>query len=567
MSPLDWGVLAATLAVFVGYGIWRGRGTRNLDGYLAAGRTMPWPMVALSVMATQASAVTFLATPGQGYAGGLSFVQFYFGLPLAMVVLCVTAVPIYHRLKVYTAYEYLENRFDAKTRTLASVLFLVQRGLAAGITLYAPALVLSVLLGWDLRLTCALLGALVVLGTTTGGSRAVSHSQALQFAIILGAMAAAFAIVWRSLPHGVTFGDAMTIAGHAGRLNAVDARFDLQSRYNLWSGLIGGLFLQLSYFGTDQSQVGRFLTGASVRQTRLGLLINGMLKVPMQFAILLLGVLVFVFYQFNPPPVFFNPAEVAHVRAGPAAPEWQTTSRRHANAALERAAAARTFVAARHGTGDPRAAGEALARADANVRVVRDSAVALVRASHPGANPNDTNYVFLTFVLAALPAGLIGLVLAAMFAAAMNSISAELNALASTTIVDVVRRLPFGRRDERTLVLWSRGATLFWAAFAIAFAENASRLGTLVEAVNILGSLFYGVILGIFLTAFFARRVGGTPVFAAAILAELAVIACFRLTSISFLWYNVVGALLTIGLALAFSRLPGANAKGAAAAS
>jgi SSS family solute:Na+ symporter len=560
VSALDWFVLCVALLGFVAYGNWRGRGNRDLTGYLLADRSMPWPVVALSVMATQASAVTFISTPGQGYADGLRFVQFYFGLPLAMVVLCMTAVPVYHRMKVFTAYEFLEGRFDAKTRTLASLLFLVQRGLSAGVTIYAPALVLSVLLGWDVGWTCALLGALVALAITSGGSRAVSHSHVLQFSIIMATMVAAFVTILGSLPHGVGPLDAAAVAGRLGRFNALNPAFDPNDRYNLWSGLIGGFFLQLSYFGTDQSEVGRYLSGRSVTQSRLGLLFNGMVKVPMQLFILLLGVMVFAFYQFAPAPLFFNPVESHKAASGPHGEAWRDLERRYARASDARRDRALALVAARH-AGDAAAiaaAGRALRAAHDSTQSLRGEAVAIVQATDPGAQTSDTNYVFLTFVLHHLPIGLIGLVLAAMFAASMNSSSAEMSALASTTVVDVWRRLrssvPAGSETvARHELDVSRWATVIWAAFAVGFAEYAARLGSLIEAVNILGSLFYGTILGIFLTAFYLKRVGGSAVFVGALVAEAAVIACFRLTHISFLWYNLVGCAVVMLVALALS--------------
>jgi Na+/proline symporter len=543
MSWIDWVVLFATLAFFVAYGVWRGRGTRDLHGYLLAGRSMPWYAVALSVMATQASAVTFLSTPGQGFVDGLRFVQFYFGLPLAMVVLCITAVPIYHRLKVFTAYEYLEGRFDGKTRSLATFLFLIQRGLAAGITIYAPALVLSVILGWDIRWMCALLGVLAVIYTTFGGSKSVGHAHVLQFLIILATVAIAFAVVVGSLPRGVGLGDAIALAGHAGKLNAINLKFDPNDRYNVWSGLIGGFFLQMAYFGTDQSQVGRYLGGESVTQSRLGLLFNGLFKVPMQFGILFLGVMVFVFYLFAPAPLFFNPGEVRKAANGPHAAEWQALETRHHALDERRRMAAESFVAARR-QGDQaaqaRAAGT-LTSVRYSAQSIRDEAVKVITTTDPGAQTNDTNYVFLSFVLHYLPAGLIGLVLAAIFAASMNASSSELNALASTSVIDVVKRIGAYAPDPRHDVWVTRLATIAWTTFAVVFAEYASRLGSLVEAVNILGSLFYGTILGIFLTAFYLPRVGGTAVFVAALVAEVLVLACFKLTHVSFLWYNLIG--------------------------
>jgi Na+/proline symporter len=556
VSTLDWVVLFAALAFFVGYGLWRSRNERDLTDYILAGRRMKWPMVALSIMATQASAITFLSTPGQGYADGLRFVQFYFGLPLAMIVLCVTAVPIYHRLRVFTAYQYLEQRFDGKTRSLAAAIFLIQRGLSAGLTIYAPSLVLSVILGWDVRFTCALLGGLAVIYTATGGGKAVSYTQALQFSIILGTMAIAGVVIFRLLPAGTTMGDISLAAGVLGRLNALELRFDPNDRYNLWSGLLGGLFLQLSYFGTDQSQVGRYLTGRSVAQSRFGLLVNGLLKVPMQLAILSLGVLVFVFYLFVAPPLFFNPAERARAAQGPTASAWSALEAEHGEAATARRKSLEALIAAGHAR-DERAVEEArrsLEADQARLTGLRGDAAALIRQRDPKASTNDTNYVFLSFVLTHLPVGLVGLVFAAIFAASMNSSSAELNALASTTVVDVVKRARPGM-DAKHDLLVSRLVTLGWAAFAVGIAEYAARLGSLIEAVNILGSLFYGTILGIFLTAFYLKRVGGTAVFVGAVVAEAAVVLCFLFTKISFLWYNVIGCAAVIVVALAIELL------------
>jgi SSS family solute:Na+ symporter len=556
MTPLDWTVLFATLALFVAYGTWRGRGTRDLTGYLLANRGLRAYAVLLSVMATQASAITFLSTPGQGFADGLRFVQFYFGLPFAMVVLCLTAVPAYHRMKVFTAYEYLEHRFDRKTRLLAAALFLVQRGLAAGLTIYAPALVLSVLLGWDLRWTCALLGVLAVIYTTSGGSKAVSHAHVLQFLVILGAMGIAFALILRALPAGVGIGDAAALAGRLGRMNPIQTRFDLDDRYNLWSGLIGGFFLQLSYFGADQSQVGRYLGGQSVRASRLGLLFNGLFKVPMQFGILFLGVMLTVYYLFAPAPLFFNPLVSQRVASGPHAPEWRALEAGHRAIEDRAREAAHALVAARRGRDAAAAvvAEQALDTAERDARAVRMEAGRLIQRADPGAQTSDTNYVFLSFVLAVLPAGVVGLVLAAIFAASMNSTASELNALASTSMVDVVRHFRPGATDRHE-VRMSRLLTLGWTAFAVTFAEYVSRLGSLIEAVNILGSLFYGTILGIFLTAFYLKRVGGRAVFVAAMVAEVCVIACFQLTRISFLWYNVVGCLVVMIVGLALSAV------------
>jgi SSS family solute:Na+ symporter len=562
MSQLDWTVLAGALGLMVVYGVWRGGRNRDIRGFLLAGKEMHWGTVALSIMATQASAITFLSTPGQAYADGMRFVQFYLGLPIAMVVLSVTAVPLYYRLKVYTAYEYLEGRFDLKTRALTAFLFLIQRGLAAGLTIFAPALILSVILGWDMRVTILVIGGLVIVYTTLGGTRAVSRTQVLQAAIIVVGMVTAFVVLVASLPADVSFVDALRVAGKAGRLNAIDPSFSLTNRYTLWSGLIGGAFLQLSYFGTDQSQVQRYLTGQSVTQSRLGLLFNGMAKVPMQFGILLLGATVFAFYQFVAPPIFFNPVQAAKVRGSADGGRFAALEERYRDAVGVRENHARELVRSMEGS-DPRAradAQRAFGAASAEAESVRNEAIALMRASDRGADTSDTNYIFLTFVVKYLPAGLVGLVLAAVFAASMSASSAELNALASATVVDVYRRLLRPGAEEKHYVLVSRLATVFWGAFAIAFAQQASRLGSLVEAVNILGSLFYGTILGIFLTGFYVHRVSGTSVFAAAIVAETAVLACYLFTPISFLWYNVLGCVTVILLALVFERTVGGRA-------
>ncbi len=555
MSGLDWAVLGGCLAFVVLFGLWKGRGHRDSTGYILSGRDAKWFTICLSIMANQASAITFLSTPGQAYVDGMRFVQFYLGLPLAMVVLSVTVVPLFHRLKVFTAYEFLEERFDGKTRTLAAGLFLLQRGLAVGLTIYAPALVLSVLLGWNIHFNLALVAGLVMIYTVTGGTRAVSWAQSWQMLIIFCGMVAAGVLVVKRLPPGVTFNDALHVAGSLGRLNAIDFSFDLKNRYNLWSGLIGGFFLALSYFGTDQSQVQRYLSGSSVTQSRMGLLANGLFKVPMQFLILLVGAMVFVSYQFTAPPVFFNPAPVAKVMAGPSAPEFEKARATYGEAVAARAESAKAFVAARHGEGlSTTAAREALLEADARVARTRGDAIGVLRKADPSMNGSDTNYIFLWYVLHSLPAGVIGLVLAAVFSASMSSMSAEINALGATTVVDLWRRM--GGKPGREMRV-SRIATFAWGCFAVGFAEYASRLGSLVEAVNILGSLFYGTILGIFLVAFYFKNVRGGCAFWAALAAEAAVVACFIFTGISFLWYNLVGCVLVVGLSLLFQKLGG----------
>ncbi len=544
MRTLDWWVLGLSLLFIVGYGMWKSRGQKDIQGFLLADRSMRWWTVALSVMATQASAITFISTPGQAYVDGMRFVQFYFGLPIAMIILSITAVPLYHKLKIFTAYEFLEQRFDLKTRALAAFLFLIQRGLAAGLTIYAPSIILSLLLGWDLYLTNLAIGGMVIMYTTSGGSKAVSWTQVHQVVIIFVGMATAFGVMYSLLPADISFLDALTVAGKSGKLNAVDFSFDLDNRYSFWSGLIGGLFLQLSYFGTDQSQVGRYLGGQSITQSRLGLLFNGLAKVPMQFMILFLGAFLYVIYFFVMPPLNFNSVEAEKARSGVHAKSWMELEDLQRGLFEEKQQAARELVR------NPTASPERLRSVTRQEIDLRAEAGRLIERNDPQASGSDTNYIFLSFVLHFLPVGLVGLVIAAIFAASMSSTSAELNALASTSVVDVYKRLI--RRDgSDAQYLWaSRAATLLWGLVAIAFAEFANRLGSLIEAVNILGSLFYGTILGIFLVAFYIKRIGGTAVFIAAILSEIIVIACFSFTSISFLWYNVIGCVgvMTVGL-------------------
>jgi Na+/proline symporter len=546
MRPLDWVVLFAALAGIVLYGLWKGRRTRDLDDFLVADRRMRWHHVALSIMATQASAVTFLATPGQAYADGMRFVQFYFGLPIAMVILSVTAVPIYHRLKVYTAYEYLEGRFDLKTRTLAALLFLALRGLSTGVSLYAPSLILSVIMGWDIRLVIFIIGGAVMLYSATGGARAVDNTNFLQFLIIMGGMVVAFLTIVRLLPPDVSFIEAAHVAGKLGRLNAVDFSFDIKNQYNFWSGLIGGCFLALAYFGTDQSQVQRYLTGESVTQSRLGLLFNGLVKVPVQFFILFLGATVFAFYQFTQPPVFFNPTQAERARTGTHGAQFRAIETDYAAAFEEKQRAARGYIGALR-TGDASAtdtAAAGLKAAQERVNNVRAGAVEIIKEFD--AKPNDTNYIFLNFVTHYMPAGLVGLVLAAVFFASMSSTASEWSALAATTVVDIQRRLLKRDAGERYYFVSSKLATVMWGLFAISFAQYAGQLGSLVEAVNRLGSLFYGTLLGIFLLGFYFKRITGTSAFLGALAGELAVLYCFFFTPIAFLWFNLVGALVVV---------------------
>ncbi len=564
MSRLDWFVLGFALLFVVLWGLYKGRGAKTGEGYIGGGRDHRWWLIGLSIIATQTSAITFLSTPGQAYVDGMRFVQFYFGLPIAAVILSVTIIPLYHRLKVSTAYEILEDRFDLKTRLLAAILFLIQRGLAVGLTIFAPALVLSVLLGWSLHANILLVGTLVMIYTVVGGTKAVAWAHSSQMVIIAFGMILAGVMTAHRLPAHVSFSDALHVAGGLGRLNAIDTHFDPNSRYNLWSGLIGGTFLMLSYFGTDQSQVQRYLAGSSVTQSRLGLLMNGVIKVPMQFLILLLGALVFVFYQFHTPPLFFNPGPVKQVMAGPDAVAYRALEGRFAQARTAQTQRAEAYVSARH-AGDAAtiaATKHQLLQAHAESEAIRHEGVALIKKANPGTNPSDTNYIFLAYVLGVLPAGLVGLVIAAVFSGSMSSMSGEISALGATTVVDLWRRLiggsqgqHEGQHEGRREVWVGRAATFAWGCFAMAFAEYAARLGSLIEAVNILGSLFYGTILGIFITAFYVKRVRGGTAFYAALVAEVGVLLCFKFTSISFLWYNLIGCVAVVGLAWGLSFL------------
>ncbi|HUP49502.1 MAG TPA: sodium:solute symporter [Thermoanaerobaculia bacterium] len=556
MRAADWIVLCATLLAIVVYGVWKGRKQKRLEGYLLANREMQWYTVALSIMATQASAITFLSTPGQAYADGMRFLQFYLGLPVAMVILSITAVPIYHRLKVYTAYEYLETRFGLGTRTLTSSLFLIQRGLSTGITLYAPALIVSVILGWNIHLTNIVIGTLVIIYTASGGTKAVSWTHMHQLLIALGGMAVALTIAIRRLPEEVGVVDAFRVAGRMGRLNAIDFSFDLTTPYNFWSGLFGGLIVALSYFGTDQSQVQRYLTGETITQSRLGLLANGMLKVPMQFFILFVGAMVFVFYQFIAPPLFFNPVERAKIGASEYATEYAGLEERHRqtfDAKRERVGELLTAMR----SGDEARADEATAEIralQAEQEETRAAAVSVIRKNDPLAETNDTNYVFLSFVIRNLPVGLVGLLLAAIFCAAMSATASGLNSLASTTVVDVYRRLINPNASEHDYVRMSKLMTVFWGVFAIGFATFAGHLGTLIEAVNKLGSLVYGTILAIFLLAFYTKKVGGRATFLGAVVGEIAVISCALFTNLAWLWWNVVGCGVGIVAALVIQQ-------------
>lgn len=551
MRPLDWILLSSFLAFVAAYGIWKTRGKKDIQDFFLANKSTPWYAITVSIMATQASAITFLSTPGQAYVDGMRFVQFYFGLPIAMVILSITAVPIYHKLKVYTAYEFLEQRFDLKNRALGSILFLIQRGLAAGFTILAPALIISVILGWDFRLTIFMTGGLVIIYTAAGGTEAVTKTHLLQMTIVTAGMGAALFMVFHRLPPDISFSSAVHVAGKLGKLNVINFVFSWKDRYNFWSGLIGGGFLALSYFGTDQSQVQRYLSGRSIAQSRLGLLANGVLKVPMQFIILFIGAMVFVFYQFVTPPLFFNPVESANIRDssyGQAYSKLETGFNRLNEEKQDQIRKMLAAIEARNDA-DVDSAVQKIRRVRESEAGVRQEAIQLIKKRNPLAETNDTNYIFLSFVTHFLPAGLVGLILAAILSASMSSSSAELNALASVTVIDIYKRLCKRNASDRHYLLVSKLATVFWGLYAISFAQFANHLGSLIEAVNIMGSLFYGTILGIFLIAFYFKNVRGHATFVAAIIAELSVLACYFFTEIPYLWFNVIGCVILISLA------------------
>jgi SSS family transporter len=554
MRTADWIVLIASLVSIIAYGLYRSRGSNTVDRYLLAGRTMPWYAMALSIMATQASAITFLSTTGQSYIDGMRFVQFYFGLPIAMVVICAIVVPVFHHAKIYTAYEYLEKRFDGKTRALASVIFLAQRGLSAGLTIYAPAIVLSVILGWPERATTLMMGITVITYTVLGGIKAVTWSDVQQMCVIFLGLIASLITVIVLLPHSISFGDAVFLAGAAGRLNAVTTHFNWQDNYNIWSGLLGGTFLFLSYFGCDQSQVQRYLTGKSVTESRLSLLFNAVAKIPMQFFILFIGAMVFVFYLFVQPPLLFDQAQLARIQSHP---EFAQVEQRFEASSIQRREAALALAAA-HRAGDAAAENrekEAYRAAQSDVNASHARAEKLVELSGGEKGFRDTNYIFLTFVTRYLPVGLVGLVIAVIFAATMSASSGEINSLATVTLVDIYRRHIRKHATDHHYVLASRVATLFWGAYAVMFAGWGKKLGSLIVAVNIVGSLFYGSLLGCFVLAFAFRRVKGTATFIGMIAGEVAIFLAFLFTNISWLWYNPIGCVVVIATALAITYL------------
>tara|TARA_R110002072_G_scaffold16233_3_gene63957 strand:+ start:158262 stop:159947 length:1686 start_codon:yes stop_codon:yes gene_type:complete len=548
MHNYDWYVLIGTLLFIVLYGTYKARGSKNVTDYLKGGNDAKWWTIGLSVMATQASAITFLSTPGQAFHSGMGFVQFYFGLPIAMVIICIVFIPIYHRLKVFTAYEYLETRFDLKTRTLTAILFLVQRGLAAGITIFAPAIILSAVLGWNLLYLNIIIGILVIIYTVSGGTKAVSVTQKQQMAIIFLGMFIAFLIILNYLPLDITFDKALEIAGASGKMEILDFSFDFENRYTFWSGMIGGTFLMLSYFGTDQSQVQRYLSGKSVKQSQMGLIMNGLLKVPMQFFILLVGVMVFVFYQFNASPLHFNPAAVKDVMQSEYASEYTALEeeKKGIDKTLNAAQLAYSQTTNTNKQAELRTEIAALQQQEESLR---EQSKVVIKKANPEAETNDKDYVFIHFILTNLPRGLIGLLLAVILSAAMSSTASELNALGSTTAIDLYKRNRPGRTEKQYMNA-SKWFTMLWGVIAIMVASVANLFENLIELVNIIGSIFYGNVLGIFLLAFFVKYVKSKATFVAALITQVIVIIVWYIDIMPYLWLNLFGCALVMGLAL-----------------
>ena len=555
MNVADWVVLLGTIVGIAAYGAWRTRHVRSLNTYLRGNASTGWGTIGLSVMATQASAITFLSLPGQGFESGIGFVQNYFGLPLALIVVCAVFLPMYRRLNVYTAYEFLGQRFDEKTRLLGAGLFLLQRGLAAGVTIYAPAIIISTVLGWPLNLVIVFSGLLVIVYTVTGGSEAVALTHKWQMAVISAGMLTAMVVLLLRLPDGLGFSGAAHVAGALGKLQAVDFSLDPSRRYTVWTGVFGGLFLSLSYFGTDQSQVQRYIGGASLREGRLGLMFNAVLKIPMQFVILLLGALLFVFYQFAPHPVFFNQAEWRrHAQDS----RFHAIETEHATAVAQSQAAIRAWLQARASddAGREASARTAMVAAGDRTREIRAEAKAALAAADPRAKTQDSDYVFITFILTQLPHGAVGLLVAVMFASALSSKASELAALGTTTTIDFWRHFrPLAAADEARNVRVARRFTALWGVVAVAFALFAGFAENLIESINILGSIFYGVLLGLFVVAFFFRRVGGPAVCVAAVTAQALVIVMYFSLNIGYLWYNLIGCAACIAFSVALQTL------------
>jgi SSS family solute:Na+ symporter len=559
MQIFDWIVLIVTLLFIVGYGSWKTKGSKNVEDFILGNNETPWYTVGLSVMATQASAITFLSTPGQAYHDGMGFVQFYFGLPIAMIVICVTFIPLYHKNKVFTAYEFLEKRFDVKTRSLAAILFLVQRGLGTGLTIYAPAIILSALLGWNLTLMNIIIGVLVIIYTFSGGTKAVNVTQKQQMFVIMSGMFITFFLILHYLPQDMTFTSAMHIAGANDKMNIVDFSFDPEERYTFWSGITGGFFLMLAYFGTDQSQVGRYLSGKSVKESQMGLIMNGLLKVPMQFFILLTGVMVFVFFQFNPVPLNFNPNNRIVIEKSAYKDEYHALERKLDKLSEDKKVINLLYIEQLNQDYDNPILRKELVTLSNKEKDLRDRAKEIISKADSNSETNDKDYVFFHFILHYLPKGLIGLLLAVIISAAMSSTASGLNALASTTAIDIYKRNLKEEKSEKHYLNATKFFTLFWGVVAILFACVGTLFENLIQLVNIIGSIFYGTVLGIFLVGFYLRRVQAKPMFYSAIISQLIIFIIYYFMiyiypsgeeKLGYLWLNFIGAMLTILLSL-----------------
>lgn len=557
MHTLDWIVLLSTLASVVLYGLWKSRNINSSENFLAGKHDLPWWTIGLSIMATQASAITFLSTPGQGYADGMQFVQYYFGMPIAMIFLCIFVLPVYYRLRVTTAYEYLEQRFDLRMRTLTAGLFLIQRGMAAAISIYAPSIILSAVFGWNLALTNFLMAVFVVIYTTSGGSQAVSRTQELQMTIMLSGLVLAFILVLQKLPEGVGLSEAWQIAGATGKTQVLDWTFHWEDRYNVWSGIIGATFLFLSYFGTDQSQVGRYLSGKSLKESRFGLLFNGFVKIPMQFLVLSVGVMVFVFYQFTQPPLYFNLANRAKVDGTAQEASFKQLEARADSLFLQKQAVLNILTTSLK-TGDDALADEAknnLQNIEHQRTELHGRAEMLVQEAAPGVDSKDKDFIFINFILNHIPTGLVGLMIAMIFCASWSTTASEISALTATSVSDVYRRSFAPGRDDHHYFRASKIATVVWGAIITFFAIYFNLFDNLIQAVNMIGSLFYGTILGIFFTAFFLKKVGGQAVFWAAVVTQTVIAYLFfGVSKDPFLWYNPLGCGLVMGLSLIFQQ-------------
>lgn len=564
MQLFDWIILLTTLLFIVIYGVWKTKGSKNVEDFILGNNETPWHVVGLSVMATQASAITFLSTPGQAYHDGMGFVQFYFGLPIAMVLICATFIPIYHKYKVYTAYEYLEKRFDLKTRSLAAVLFLVQRGLGTGLTIYAPAIILSAILGWNLTYMNIFIGISVIIYTFSGGTKAVNVTQKQQMFVIMLGMFSTFFLILHYLPNDMTFSSALHIAGANDKMNIVDFSFDPEQKYTFWSGITGGFFLALAYFGTDQSQVGRYLSGKSVRESQMGLIMNGLLKVPMQFFILLTGVMVFVFFQFNPVPLNFNPNNKTVIENSKYKKEYQALENKLNALSEDKKVINLLYIDQLNQDYDNPTLRKELVALSNKEKDLRDRAKDIITKADPDSETNDKDYVFFHFVLNYLPKGLIGLLLAVILSAAMSSTASGLSALASTTAIDIYKRNLKTEKSETHYLNATKFFTLMWGVIAILFACIGTLFENLIQLVNIIGSIFYGTVLGIFLVGFYIKKVQSQAVFYSAVISQITIFIIYYFAifiypsgeeKLGYLWLNFIGALLTIVLSIVIQML------------